>query len=80
VSEDDPVDGSGDGTGPLPDGPNVIRRAAVLAGHPECPLCERQLAVTKDHLVAFGPDDDPTPETADAVACPVCDGVSFVVE
>jgi len=78
VAENDP-DAGDDRSVPSPETSNVIGRAAVVRGHPECPLCGRQLALTSDHLVGFGPDD-PTPETADAVACPLCNGVSFVVE
>lgn len=80
MTEDDPAGKGDDGTTPSPEDANVVRRAAVVRGHPECPLCGRQIALTSDRLVAFGPEDDPTPETADAIACPVCDGVSFVVE
>jgi C4-type Zn-finger protein len=61
-------------------GRNVVGRERLRRGHVECPLCERQLAAVADHLVAFGRVETLTSETADAVACPVCGGVSFVVE
>lgn len=80
MADEDPAAGTTDGAEEPPEESNVIRREAVLERNPECPLCGRQLALTPDHLVAFGPDDDPMPETADAIACPVCDGVSFIVE
>lgn len=79
MTEDDPTGAGDDRPKPSPEDSNVVRREAVVRGHPECPLCGRQLAVTSEHLVAFSPEE-PTPKTADAVACPVCDGVSFVVE
>ena len=57
---------------------NTVPREHVRAGVVECPLCGRQIAEPTDHLRVFGPACDPTAGTADAVECPVCDGVSFL--
>lgn len=47
-------------------------------GAVDCPLCGRQIAAPTEQLVAFGVVEQLTPETADAVECPACDGVTFV--
>ena len=60
--------------------PNVVRRERVRAGVVECPLCERQLARPSDRLIVYGPVDEPSVENADAIECPVCEGVSFIVD
>ncbi|MFB6117769.1 hypothetical protein [Halosegnis sp.] len=57
--------------------PNVVARAAVERGVVECPLCGRQLVDVAAALVTFGPSEA-TPSTADAVECPVCEGVCFI--
>ena len=62
------------------DGRNVVSRDRLRHGRVECPLCARQLAAPTDQLVAFGHVEELTPETADAVECPVCGGVSFLVD
>jgi len=59
--------------------PNVIERAALREGIVECPLCGRQLADPLANAIVQGPGEV-TVETADAVECPVCDGVTFVVD
>ncbi|MFB6173579.1 MAG: hypothetical protein ABEI39_02960 [Halobacteriales archaeon] len=56
---------------------NIIPRERLRAGVVECPLCGRQIAEPTEQLRLFGPGE-PTVETADAVECPVCDGVSFL--
>jgi len=45
----------------------------------DCPLCGRQIAAPTDHLIAYG-TERATVENADAVECPGCAGVTFVVE
>ena len=59
---------------------NVIPRGDLRAGVVECPLCHRQLAAPLDHAIVQGPADAVTVATADAIECPVCDGVTFVVD
>lgn len=59
---------------------NFIHRERVREGVVECPLCGRQLAEPTAHLVAFGAVDELTAETADAIECPVCEGVTFIEE
>ncbi|GGN84773.1 hypothetical protein [Haloarcula pellucida] len=59
---------------------NVIDRDALRAGRVECPLCGRQLVDPMAHAVVYGAVDAVTAENADAVECPVCDGVTFVVD
>lgn len=57
---------------------NTIQRERLREGVVECPLCRRQIAEPTEHLHAFGGPDEPTASTADAVECPVCDGLSFL--
>jgi C4-type Zn-finger protein len=59
--------------------PNVVYRDRLREGVVECPLCERQWAAPREHLIVHGPET-PTIETADAIECPVCDGVLFLRE
>ncbi|MFC7166402.1 hypothetical protein [Halospeciosus flavus] len=56
---------------------NVVFREDVRAGAVDCPLCGRQIAFPDEHLVAFGATAELTAETADAVECPACSGVTF---
>ncbi|NHN46132.1 hypothetical protein G9464_00775 [Halostella sp. JP-L12] len=58
---------------------NAIRRARLRAGTVDCPLCGRQIAFPADHLVVYGAEP-PTVENADAVECPACEGVTFLVD
>lgn len=58
--------------------PNIVSRERLRAGVVECPLCERQLPTPSDHLLVYGAADRATVENADAIECPVCDGVSFI--
>lgn len=60
--------------------PNVVDRERIREGIVECPLCERQLARPTNHLLVYGPADEPSVENADAIECPVCDGVTFIVD
>ncbi len=60
--------------------PNVVVRDHLREGVVECPLCGRQFATPRDHLVVYGATDTATVENADAIACPVCDGVTFLVD
>lgn len=55
-----------------------IDRDRLRAGVVECPLCERQIPEPMRHAVVYGAVDDITVETAEAVECPVCGGVTFV--
>lgn len=57
---------------------NVVFREDVREEAADCPLCGRQIAFPREHLVAFGATDELTPETADAVECPACEGVTFL--
>lgn len=58
---------------------NAIRRVRLRQRRVECPLCSRQIAAPTDHLIAYGAGQA-TVENADAVECPACAGVTFVVE
>jgi len=60
--------------------PNVVSRDQVREGIVECPLCERQLARPTTHLLVYGSSDEPSIEDADAIECPVCDGVTFIID
>lgn len=81
-----PDRGTGNHTGPVdetqrrhrPVEPNLVPRERLRAGVVECPLCGRQLATPSDHLVVYGAVDRVTVENADAIECPVCDGVTFI--
>ncbi|NLV13914.1 hypothetical protein [Haloarcula argentinensis] len=57
---------------------NSIDRDRLRAGVVECPLCERQIPEPVTHAVAYGAVDTVTADNADAVECPVCDGVTFI--
>ncbi|MFC7177719.1 hypothetical protein [Halosegnis marinus] len=57
---------------------NAVAREAVREGAVECPLCGRQLAEPAERLVGFGVTEPLTVETADAVECPRCSGVTFL--
>ena len=59
---------------------NVIPRACLLTGVVDCPLCGRQFVRPVDHLLTYGAVDQTTVENADAIECPVCDGVTFIVD
>lgn len=59
---------------------NVVHRERLRAGVVECPLCGRQLAAPTDHLLVYGVVEEVTAENADAIECPACDGVTFVVD
>lgn len=59
---------------------NVVSREALRDGVVECPLCERQFADVIEHLLVYGAVERTTVENAEAVACPVCDGVAFIVD
>lgn len=60
--------------------PNVVTRSALRSGVVECPLCGRQFVAPTEHLIVYGPADRVTAANADAIECPVCDGVVFVVD
>lgn len=60
--------------------PNVVRRAALRSGVVDCPLCGRQIPRPTDHLLVYGAAELATAENADALECPVCGGVTFVVD
>lgn len=55
-----------------------IDRDRLRAGVVECPLCERQIPEPVTHAVVYGRVDEITAETAEAVECPVCGGVTFI--
>ncbi|MFU1780502.1 hypothetical protein ACM16X_03865 [Haloarcula japonica] len=57
---------------------NSIDRDRLRAGVVECPLCERQIPEPLTHAIVYGPVDRVTADNAEAVECPVCDGVTFV--
>lgn len=57
---------------------NAVSRDRLRAGVVDCPLCGRQIPEPTEHLVTFGVVESVTVETADAVECPVCGGVSFL--
>ena len=59
---------------------DAIIREQVRAGVVECPLCERQIAAPTDHLLAYGAVESLTAENADALECPACTGVTFIVD
>lgn len=59
---------------------NVISRADLRDGVVECPLCGRQFVNPVERLVVYGAVERTTVENADAVECPVCDGVAFIVD
>ncbi|MDS0220848.1 hypothetical protein NDI54_05705 [Haloarcula sp. S1AR25-5A] len=59
---------------------NSIDRDRLRAGVVECPLCERQIPEPVTHAIVYGAVDAVTADNAEAVACPVCDGVSFVID
>lgn len=58
---------------------NAVYRERLRAGVVECPLCGRQIAAPTDHLIVYGASRA-TVENADAIECPVCSGVTFVVD
>ncbi|MFW6435214.1 MAG: hypothetical protein ACOCY1_02435 [Halovenus sp.] len=60
--------------------PNVVCRRSLQEGVVDCPLCGRQFATPEDRLIVYGAVDRATVENADAIQCPVCDGVVFVVD
>ncbi|MBX0321947.1 hypothetical protein EGH21_02760 [Halomicroarcula sp. F13] len=76
---DDPSEGD-DGPRPGDRDANVIDRENLRAGVVTCPLCGRQLVDPMANAVVYGVVDDVTAENADAIECPVCDGVTFVVD
>ncbi|KAA9398423.1 hypothetical protein Har1130_04180 [Haloarcula sp. CBA1130] len=57
-----------------------IDRDRLQAGVVECPLCERQIPEPVTHAVVYGAVDTVTADNAEAVECPVCDGVTFVAD
>jgi ribosomal protein S27E len=59
---------------------NVVLREQVRAGVVECPLCGRQIARPTDHLLVHSSSTTVTVENADAIECPACAGVTFVVD
>lgn len=59
---------------------NAIDRERLRRGVVECPLCRRQIPSPTDHLLVYGAAERVTADTADAVTCPACDGVTFVVD
>ena len=59
---------------------NAVSRERVRAGRVECPICRRQIAEPADQLVVYGAAADPSAETADAIECPACEGVTFLVD
>jgi ribosomal protein L37AE/L43A len=59
---------------------NVVRRERVREGVVECPLCGRQIAAPADHLVVYSTVESADVDTADAIECPACTGVTFVVD
>jgi len=84
------TDATVDGTGSVRDhpaqeeigrmSPNVISRGRLREGIVDCPLCGRQFATPDDHLLTYGAVEQPTVENADAIECPICDGVVFIVD
>lgn len=61
-------------------GENSIERDRLRAGVVECPLCKRQIPEPVTHALVYGPVDVVTADNAEAVECPVCGGVTFVVD
>jgi ribosomal protein S27E len=59
---------------------NVVPREQVRAGVVDCPLCRRQIATPTDHLLVYSSVDAVTVENADAIRCPACAGVTFLVD
>lgn len=59
---------------------NVVIREQVQAGVVECPLCSRQIATPEDHLLRFSSVGQTDAGNADAIECPACRGVTFIVE
>jgi ribosomal protein S27E len=59
---------------------NVIPREQVRAGVVECPLCGRQVAAPTDHLLVYSSVERVAADTADAIECPACGGVTFIVD
>ncbi|USZ66918.1 hypothetical protein NGM10_09255 [Halorussus salilacus] len=57
--------------------PNTVSRDRLRANAADCPLCGRQIPEPTERLVAFGPVESVTADTADAVECTACGGVSF---
>lgn len=59
---------------------NVVPREQVRAGVVECPLCRRQIAAPTAHLLDYSSADTVTIDDADAIECPACTGVTFLVD
>lgn len=59
---------------------NHVPRDRLRAGVVECPLCRRQIADPTDHLLVYGTVEQVTIDNADAIECPACSGVTFVVD
>lgn len=59
---------------------NVVFREQVRAGVVDCPLCGRQIATPEDHLLVYSSVDEADAGTADAIECPACTGVTFIVD
>ena len=59
---------------------NVVPRERVREGVVECPLCGRQIATPTEHLLVYSTVGQAGVDTADAIKCPACTGVTFVVD
>jgi len=59
---------------------NVISRERLREGVVECPLCGRQIATPTAHLLVYSAAERADIETADAIECPACTGVTFIVD
>jgi ribosomal protein S27E len=59
---------------------NVVPRERVREGVVECPLCGRQIATPVEHVLVYSTVERADVDTADAIRCPACTGVSFVVD
>ena len=59
---------------------NVVPRERLREGVVECPLCGRQIAAPTDHLLAYSTAERADVDTADAIKCPACTGVTFVID
>jgi predicted RNA-binding Zn-ribbon protein involved in translation (DUF1610 family) len=59
---------------------NVIARERVREGVVECPLCGRQIARPTEQLIVYSRVESAGVDTADAIECPACGGVTFVVD
>lgn len=59
---------------------NAVSRERLHEGVVDCPLCGRQIAEPTDHLLVYGAREQVTVENADAIRCPACTGVTFIVE